>query len=614
MILKTMRTKDKLICFTSLVLAVALLWAAGVQIGPIKEMRADMGLELNPGLENAPPSLAFATVAMGAFRGLVVDILWMRADNLKQEGQFFDAKQLADWICALQPRFGAVWEFQAWNMAYNISVAIPASQPDQRWRWVRNGYELLRDRGIPLNPKNLQLYRELARIFQHKIGGIMDDCHKYYKMQLAYELDPLISPVAGEPDAALFDRLCTVYATWDELEADPNVLPILEALRAADDSFQDRKTFPRNFLMLLMDPNRFDPTADRVLDAFAQTQGLTVLDLFVRAFELRNTWKLDPVYMHKLNKELGPVDAGDPNRVIPLDWRHPDTQAIYWASLGLKMGAGRKDDDGDLTSHEMNTDRIIIHSLQSLYRYGKYNFYQVALPLQEGEDPNGPRRYVTDLFLRPDHRMFERYVDKTSSVLEKYEKNTGRYDSLRNGYRNFLENSVFEFYTTGHHQYAERIFRRLAREFPLDPDFQQSLFAFARMRLKSENEGGAGINDAREWILAQLREAYGAYALGDDDRSFLLERMAQENWVHYQTVLFPEEDSQGRVGLAPFERMRYMALVDFLNDPLYPPYLKQSFMRRMEVEQPETYQQLRKTEEEERNRQQLQQAPAPSSL
>ncbi len=139
-----------------------------------------------------PPSLAFATVAMGAFRGLVVDILWMRADKLKEEGQFFDARQLAEWITKLQPRFAAVWEFHAWNMAYNISVAIPATQPEQRWRWVKNGYELLRDEGIPLNPKSIQLYRELARIFQHKLGGVSDDCQEYYKLQFAEEIGPLL--------------------------------------------------------------------------------------------------------------------------------------------------------------------------------------------------------------------------------------------------------------------------------------------------------------------------------------------------------------------------------------------------------------------------------------
>ena len=136
---------------------------------------------------------------MGAFRGLVVDILWMRADKLKEEGQFFDARQLAEWITKLQPRFAAVWEFHAWNMAYNISVAIPATQPEQRWRWVKNGYELLRDEGIPLNPKSIPLYRELGRIFQHKLGGVSDDAQEYYKLQFAEEIGPLLESAGQRP-------------------------------------------------------------------------------------------------------------------------------------------------------------------------------------------------------------------------------------------------------------------------------------------------------------------------------------------------------------------------------------------------------------------------------
>jgi len=108
---------------------------AGMQLDFINSQREDMDLIIDKP-ENVPPSLAFATVATGAFRGLAVDALWMRADRLKEEGQFFDARQLAEWITTLQPRFASVWEFHAWNMAYNISVAIPATQPDQRWQWV----------------------------------------------------------------------------------------------------------------------------------------------------------------------------------------------------------------------------------------------------------------------------------------------------------------------------------------------------------------------------------------------------------------------------------------------------------------------------------------------
>src|SRR4030043_295647 len=193
-----MRWRDTIICIVSVALAVALLITVGMHLDYINAQRQQMRLISNEPLENAPPSLAFATVAMGAFRGLVVDILWMRADRLKDKGQFFDARQLAEWITTLQPRFGSVWVFHAWNMAYNISVTMPATQPDQRWQWVKNGYELLRDKGIPSNPRDIQLYHELARIFQHKIGSVSDDAHKYYKLQMALALGPLLGSADDE--------------------------------------------------------------------------------------------------------------------------------------------------------------------------------------------------------------------------------------------------------------------------------------------------------------------------------------------------------------------------------------------------------------------------------
>ncbi|MHC4759463.1 MAG: hypothetical protein ACYTE8_12475, partial [Planctomycetota bacterium] len=159
-----MNKRDIIICLACVVLSIVCFIAAGSQLGNINDQRSELGLVLNAAsLETAgitqfeapPPSLAFATVALGAFRGLIVDVLWIRADRLQQEGQYFDAKQLSEWITTLQPRFAAVWEFRSWNMAYNISVAIPASQPSERWRWVKNGYELLRDKGIPQNPKSI---------------------------------------------------------------------------------------------------------------------------------------------------------------------------------------------------------------------------------------------------------------------------------------------------------------------------------------------------------------------------------------------------------------------------------------------------------------------------
>ena len=101
--------------------------------------------------EELPPEYAWVTAAGGTFRGIAADILWARAEKLKEEGKYYELHQLAKWICTLEPRFGQVWQFQAWNMSYNISVAMHTA--DERWHWVYNGIRLLRDEGIPNNEK-----------------------------------------------------------------------------------------------------------------------------------------------------------------------------------------------------------------------------------------------------------------------------------------------------------------------------------------------------------------------------------------------------------------------------------------------------------------------------
>ena len=107
-----------------------------------------------------PADIAFTSLALGGFRGLAVDYFWIRAEMLRQDGRYYEANQLANWICKLQPRFVRVWSFHAWNLAYNMSVLTQTFK--ERWNWVYNGIKLLRDEGIRYNPKAVSLYRELG--------------------------------------------------------------------------------------------------------------------------------------------------------------------------------------------------------------------------------------------------------------------------------------------------------------------------------------------------------------------------------------------------------------------------------------------------------------------
>jgi hypothetical protein len=172
-------------------LAALLLVGAGFLQQSLNRDRDRLGLTRVQPLENAPPVLAFTTVALGGFRGLISNALWMRATDLQDEEKFFEMAQLADWITKLEPHFVHVWLVQAWNMAYNISVKFKATAPGEypdRWRWVKAGIELLRDDGLRYNPNEPYLYRDLAWIFQHKLGQNLDDASMYYKQQWANEM------------------------------------------------------------------------------------------------------------------------------------------------------------------------------------------------------------------------------------------------------------------------------------------------------------------------------------------------------------------------------------------------------------------------------------------
>ncbi len=173
-------------------LAIFLIAAAGATSRLLLAARDRLGLTQAPATDNLPPEAAFTTVALGGFRGILADLLWMRAGRLQDEGRFFELAQLSDWIARLQPRSPAIWAYHAWNMAYNIPALLP--DPADRWRWVKAGISLLRDDGMALNPGSARLHRELAWLYLHKLGTDDDATASYYRAQFAKEAPPLPDP------------------------------------------------------------------------------------------------------------------------------------------------------------------------------------------------------------------------------------------------------------------------------------------------------------------------------------------------------------------------------------------------------------------------------------
>ena len=209
----------RLIQLVALLCMLGLAAAAASRISTVNEGRKKLNtLGSTSPQENAPPEYAFFIQAFGAFRGLIVDIAFIRAETFKEQGRFFDAVQLAKWICALQPHFPTVWEFAAWNLSWNISVTTYT--PEERWNWVYAGVKLLRDQGIPYNKRAVNLYKQIAWTFNNKMGENIDDFHYAYKTNWAWRMHLLLGP----PPAPLAEVDPNTLAAQSSPEQERNLL------------------------------------------------------------------------------------------------------------------------------------------------------------------------------------------------------------------------------------------------------------------------------------------------------------------------------------------------------------------------------------------------------
>lgn len=167
--------------------------------------------------ETAMPALAEgAYAALGGLRSIMAEIIWFRADRLQEEGRYVELAQLAATLTAMEPHTPETWSYASWNLAYNVSVMMPT--PEDRWRWVEAGISLLRDRGLLLNPGDPDLCRDLAWLFELKLGADIDSAAGTYRDLWRKKVEDVKSRGA-----------------WDELGMDPKKMLAVEKGTGFDD-------------------------------------------------------------------------------------------------------------------------------------------------------------------------------------------------------------------------------------------------------------------------------------------------------------------------------------------------------------------------------------------
>ncbi len=429
-------SKGRLVQVVALLMAaVALLVTARTQ-EPLDRLSEEHELAPSAGSIEGNPEQAVLTMAPGGLRAPMVNYLWIRSQQLKDEGQYYDAMQLAEWICQLQPRFPGVWAFHAWNMAWNISVATHT--PEERWLWVNNGVRLLRDRGIPMNRKSLVLYKELAWIFFQKMGEELDEMHRVYKQRWAAEMQRVLGappqtttakvidhfrPVAEAPLDKDFGRQGVSPVQKDVLakllEEDPDAKAYHEQMSQLGvevgwgllDAWNKWSEAPGASVVRVYPPR---PATDEEKALFKLISapgeagperthlqaGREKLLAFSRSQILWNEYRLDPQWMLEIMERYN----------APLDWRDVLTHGLYWITLGVEVS--EYEDRSDIVS--LNTVRTAMNSMKGLTFTGRLTYRN------NPNDPDSPELWhsADPRFIEPTHQLHIQFATEAIESLK----------------------------------------------------------------------------------------------------------------------------------------------------------------------------------------------------
>lgn len=443
--------------FKPLLTLLALVLLVGVNFAQreLTAERARLKLTRVEAVESMPPMMAFTAVALGGFRGLVSNALWIRLNDLQLDEKYFEMVQLSDWITKMQPHFVAVWVHQAWNLSYNISVKFP--DPNDRWMWVQRGIEMLRDEALRYNPNETLIYRELAWHFQHKMGANLDNAHMTYKREWAR----MMTEVFGNQPRP----------NWEEF---------------------------------------LNPQTD---------------DAKQRVKLLREKYKMDPKLMREVDEKHG-----------PLEWRLPETHAIYWAELGLKNSKPEQ---------LITLRRVIYQSMQLAAQRGRLIYNPVDKYFEFG--PN--------LAAIPEAN--DGYEEMIATARDSA-------DNVQNAHANFLKQAITDLYTHNREADAAKWHEYLGQKYPnryTKPG--QTVTDFVMERYKELMD--LGKDKVQSAIEGMFMRHFYELAIGEDDRAAGYVRLIQQ--IHREYAKRVERSERDRVDLPTLPKLRQLVLDRLIDAP-----------------------------------------------
>ena len=183
--------------------------------GRLSEMRHQYNIAESDLGEISPASETMKLASLG-LRGVAATLLWNKAHRYRVLHEWDRLKATLNNIALLQPHFDKVWEHQAHNLAYNVSIEFDDYR--QRYEMVREGTEFL-TRGVRQNTHAPRLIWYTGWFYGAKMG-MSDEKQQFRRLfsddevlheQLLNENIAVDSPEArgplGKPDNWLVGRL-----------------------------------------------------------------------------------------------------------------------------------------------------------------------------------------------------------------------------------------------------------------------------------------------------------------------------------------------------------------------------------------------------------------------
>jgi hypothetical protein len=149
-------------------------------------------------LGDLDPSGAAMNLVLLGLRGVAANILWIQAEDQKNHKDWEQMRATTEQIIRLQPHYAKVWEYNGWNLAFNVSAEWDAV-PD-RYFWVKEGGKFLQ-KGVGRNRRSSDLHWHVGRVYGPKIG--LSDEARFFRRYFRQDPDPKFN---GNPDPDFNDR------------------------------------------------------------------------------------------------------------------------------------------------------------------------------------------------------------------------------------------------------------------------------------------------------------------------------------------------------------------------------------------------------------------------